>query len=86
MRMYVAAAITGAAIACLSNASFGQEVGGYVYGPGVPFQAYDQYSYPYGPSWQYHGGPKSTSTYDLIYPPPVYQPYGVAPPDGYWAR
>jgi hypothetical protein len=86
MRKHLMAATLGAAIACLSNASFAQEARGYVNEPGVRYDAYDQFGYPYGPSWQYHGGPKSTSTTDLIYPPPIYQPYSVAPPDGYLAR
>jgi hypothetical protein len=91
MRIYVIAMAVGATITLSSNAGFAQYAPGYFDAPGAPIDAYS-----YGPWWQYRGGPKSTSTTDLIYAAPVYTPYGyvpygvvpygVVPPDGYGAR
>jgi hypothetical protein len=73
-----------AAITCLSTTSFAQDVRGYGYGqdvrgygdaPGARIEPFD-----YGMRWQYHGGPKSTSTTGLAFGVPGYQAYGFGPP------
>jgi hypothetical protein len=66
------AAGIGGTIAFASTASFAQGVGAqgdpYRYGVGT----YEPYAGGYygvaGPQWQYHGGPRSTSTTDMYYP------------------
>jgi hypothetical protein len=73
--MRLSAFAAAAAITCLSNASFAQDVRGYGYAPGTGIEAYD-----YGPWWQYRGGPKSTSTTSLNYGAPNDEAYGFGPP------
>jgi hypothetical protein len=64
-----------AAITCLSTTSFAQDVRGYGDAPGARIEPFD-----YGMRWQYHGGPKSTSTTGLAVGVPGYQAYGFGPP------
>jgi hypothetical protein len=74
---FFAAAGVCSAIALASTASFGQgaELGGAPPSIGAP--TYDPYVAGYyyrddWPRWQYHGGPKSTSTTDTYEGPHVY--------------
>jgi hypothetical protein len=64
------AAGIGGTVALASTASFGQGVG--VQADPSGFGTYAPYAGGYDrggwPQWQYHGGPKSTSTTDMYYP------------------